>query len=421
MLRSTPLHNNPTMRHCLPFLAFTFVCSIAADNVTWIDNEHGNVISFDGDQGWKIWECPGNNYCDSMVSFCDDESDCRREDVARKVYYGPFNNDIDDSKWMMRRFECEESSDVSIQLQVSSCNADGTKNEDDLTLWIAGSKLGKYAIDSTSGVLLDDAGTLSKDDCSSYFTQTIAPEDGVSVDGHSRFEVRFRHRTQEHSEAYIHDIEIQCAPDGRHSEADESPEATHEHYCVSGFEEDLEFMNGEYALFMDTEDHLILDANGYAYFAKHDVNGEAFLYLHDGSTWVIGETLNGGDFVFGCNQTVDDVVGHEYFRGIADLECDDEVSLVEGECEDHHTTISDMIHGVVIEYEEAVEGYMWTHPLNVLMIGLFVSVFVCMCAISCVMCFKMKSGESYGKMVTFEESASDDTEFDDDEEPLSAI
>merc|ERR1719474_2062312 len=147
------------MRHCLPFLAFTFVCSIAADNVTWIDNEHGNVISFDGDQGWKIWECPGNNYCDSMVSFCDDESDCRREDVARKVYYGPFNNDIDDSKWMMRRFECEESSDVSIQLQVSSCNADGTKNEDDLTLWIAGSKLGKYAIDSTSGVLLDDSGT----------------------------------------------------------------------------------------------------------------------------------------------------------------------------------------------------------------------------------------------------------------------
>lgn len=76
---------------------------------TWIDNDEGNVISFDGDLGWKIWECDGTNSrgCESMTPHCDDtNSNCKREDNSGKVYYGPFNNAIDDSKWMMRRFAC---------------------------------------------------------------------------------------------------------------------------------------------------------------------------------------------------------------------------------------------------------------------------------------------------------------------------
>ena len=78
---------------------------------TWIDNENGNVISLDGDQGWAIYECE-DTYKDcslkmSVEAYCNVTSDCIREDYSGKVYYGPFNNDESDAKWMTRRFSCE--------------------------------------------------------------------------------------------------------------------------------------------------------------------------------------------------------------------------------------------------------------------------------------------------------------------------
>merc|ERR1719273_2897526 len=120
-----------------------------------------------------------------MVPFCDDDSKCKREDNSGKGYYGPFNNDDKDSKWMLRRFQCELSSDVSLQLRVSSCNADGTKNLDDLTIWIVSSdgstKLGKHSINSANGVLLDDNGLLSEDGCTSFITYAISIKNVVQV------------------------------------------------------------------------------------------------------------------------------------------------------------------------------------------------------------------------------------------------
>ena len=78
---------------------------------TWIDNENGNVISLDGDQGWAIYECE-DTYDDcslkmSVDAYCSVNSDCIREDYSGKVYYGPFNNNENDAKWMTRRFSCE--------------------------------------------------------------------------------------------------------------------------------------------------------------------------------------------------------------------------------------------------------------------------------------------------------------------------
>lgn len=90
-------------------ISVNLVCS--NEQVTWIDNDDGNIISLDGDQGWAIYECE-DTYDDcgvdiSVDAYCTEPSDCTRQDDSGIVYYGPFNNEPSDSKWMMRRFACE--------------------------------------------------------------------------------------------------------------------------------------------------------------------------------------------------------------------------------------------------------------------------------------------------------------------------
>jgi len=336
-----------------------------------------------------------------------------------------------------RRFACEETSNVSVSLQVSSCNSrvqDAINNEDDITLWINHNKIGKFDISSTSGVLLDDNGALSEDDCTSFFTEVITPESTVTVAGLDRFEVQFRHRNRQHAETYIHDIEVTCTPtedtdSTRSTGTDDSGESTHETYCVSGFTGTLDHFNGEYPLYVNSVEDPIEDANGLSYFHKHDYNGEAFMYLVQNKTWVIGDTLNGDDWVWSCSETVDPSLGgYDYFLDIAekcssdsaDDSDSDLIVISEDECEDHHTQISSLLSVGVEDVVTNAVNYAGKHPLNLAMLMVFVSVFVCMCLVTCVMCVKMKRKEPYGKMINDDgDLSSDDTDVTDDE--ISAI
>lgn len=429
-----PRWNLSMIKHYIALiLSAIAVVRDAEGDVTWLDNEHGNVISFDGDQGWKIYECQGTNSngpedgCDQMIPHCEETEDCRRVDTSGHAFYGPFNNALADSKWIMRRFSCEGASDVTLSFKVSSCNADGVNNEDDVTVWIydtagAGFKLGKYTIDSSQGIILDDDGTLAESDCTAFFTQTIAPETPVTVAGLSTFKVELRHRNLDSAQAYFHDFELTCSPET----TNDIPSGvvgvtTSDDYCVSGFTGDQAHLNGEYSLKIDAYEQPGQDVNGNRYFQKHDLNGESYLYLlpsgDDGEgQWVIGEELNGDEFHFQCAE----MSSESDFTKVASLDCNSHVVLEEQECEDHHTKISNIL-GVSVEHTAVeVADYAWKHPLNMAMMVLFVSVFICMCFVTCFMCMKMRRREPYGKMVKFEEDESDCTDISDDEQ-LSAI
>jgi len=176
-----------------------------------------------------------------------------------------------------------------------------------------------------------------------------------------------------------------------------------------------------YSLKIDAYEQPGQDVNGNKYFQKHDLNGESYLYLlpsgDDGEgQWVIGEELNGDEFHFQCAE----MSSESDFTKVASLDCNSHVVLEEQECEDHHTKISNIL-GVSVEHTAVeVADYAWKHPLNMAMMVLFVSVFICMCFVTCFMCMKMRRREPYGKMVKFEEDESDCTDISDDEQ-LSAI
>jgi len=390
--------------------------SITSESAVWTDD---SVISFDEDRGWKIFECT-DSVCDSMKPFCSDTSQCQRRDHSERVYYGPFNNHINDEKYIQRRFACSETSEVSIELQVSSCNAEGLKNEDDLTIWIHGAKVIKTTIESSAGAIIENDGTLTEDGCSSYFDQTISSADSSktpTVTAKERFTVRLRHRTQETAQSYIHDIKITCDPTGDNSTYDGSnePATQHDEYCVSGFSGDLEALNGEYPLFLDAGEEPVEDANGYYYFNKNDLNGESFLYLVDDSRWVIGDTLNCDEWLFQCGDLVDAADGgHDYWLDIADLDCNSSASFEEGECSDQHTTISSVWDPVIIrEVKDWIDDDENTFEIVAVAVLLSVSMSM-FCAIACCL-YHRSERRLYGKVVLFEE----ESEMDEEEEICS--
>ena len=79
------------MTLCLLLLSTLTLSSLA---ITWNDD---NIISFDGDLGWKI-------YSKSLPTYdtCRNGENCQRFGINK--YYGPFNGT--DKYFLERNFEC---------------------------------------------------------------------------------------------------------------------------------------------------------------------------------------------------------------------------------------------------------------------------------------------------------------------------
>ena len=310
---------------------------------------------------------------------------------------------------------------------MSSCNADGTLNRDDVTVWINGIKLDKVSIDSSNGSLLDHNGALTEGDCSTYFTQTIAPPLSVNVSELEKFTLDIRHRNEEDAQAYIHDIEVTCTPipESNHTSnytdyTGESGEgssiSTHDEYCVSGngFTDDLDYLNGEYTLYYDENGDPQEDDNGYYYFRKHDLNGVSYLYLEDNTTWVIGDTLNGDILYFECAEE-DDPDTNQYFLYLDQLNCDSDIILTPNECEDQHTIIS--VDDVIDEVTKTGEN-AWHRPICIVMIVTGIFVFVISCVFGCVKLHRFRMRERYERVAQSENDSADSDAFNNELNPL---